>query len=206
MIFIHGYGADGADLLGLAAQLSPALPDTLFVAPDAPSRCSMNPSGFQWFPIPRMDGSSELEASDSFKSSKRELKRFVEGEMEQAGVSEERTVLVGFSQGTMMALSIAPVWHRPLAGVVGFSGALLEPEGLGTDCNSRPPVLLVHGDMDDVIPVAALESARTSLQDAGFDVRSFVSRGVGHGIAPDGLTEAQTFIRERIGQDRFARG
>ena len=199
VIFVHGYGADGADLLGLADPLAQHLPDTAFYAPDAPEPCSGNPFGFQWFPIPWLDGSSEAAATAGMAQSVADLNAFVDAKMQAEGVGPERTILVGFSQGTMMSLHIAPRRAEPLAGLVGFSGRLLAPETLKAEVVSRPPILLVHGDQDPMVPVQSLPEAADALVAAGFEVYTHISKGVGHGIAPDGLGVAVQFMREKLG-------
>lgn len=196
VIFLHGYGADGNDLLGLADPLSPHLPDTVFMAPDAPERSAMNPMGFQWFPIPWIDGSSEEAAAEGMARAADDLNAFLDAAMEAEGVPAHRTVLVGFSQGTMMSLHVAPRRAAPFAGVVGFSGRLMEPELLADEIVSRPPVLLIHGDQDDVVPPQSLPQAAEALQGAGIDVYAHIMRGTAHGIAPDGLSVALAFIRQ----------
>ncbi|MBF9036371.1 prolyl oligopeptidase family serine peptidase [Rhodobacterales bacterium HKCCE2091] len=199
VIFLHGYGADGADLLGLADPLAPHLPGTAFVAPDAPERSAMNPMGFQWFPIPWIDGSSPEQAAEGMGRAVDDLNAFLDRIMAEEGVGPEATALIGFSQGTMMSLHVAPRRRDPFAGVVGFSGRLIEPERLADEVVSRPPVLLVHGDQDEVVPPDSLPEAAQGLQDAGFEVYAHVSRGTGHGIAPDGLGVALGFLRKVFG-------
>ena len=196
VILLHGYGADGNDLIGLADPLAPHLPDVTFVAPNAPQRCSVNPMGYQWFPIPWMDGSSEVEMGRGFAASEDILGRYLD-EM-AAEFPAERTVLVGFSQGTMMSLHVGPQRKAQLAGIVGFSGRLLRPETLA-DAATKPPVQLIHGDADEVVPPASMPEAEAALKAAGFDVASHVSPGIGHGIAPDGLTLALHRIRGWLG-------
>jgi len=198
VILVHGYGADGADLLGLADPLGAHMPGTVFVAPNAPNRCSGNPMGYEWFPIPWLDGSSEQAARAGMAASVDDLNGFIDETMLAEGVGAGRTILLGFSQGTMMSLHIAPRRARPFAGVVGFSGRLLEPDVLARDTRSRPPVLLVHGDQDDMVPPASLPEAADALTAAGFEVHTHVSKGMGHGIAPDGLGVALQFMVEEL--------
>ena len=196
IVFLHGYGASGDDLFGLSEPLAPLFPGAEFVSPDAPERCRINPVGFQWFPIPWIDGSSEAEMAEGFLRADAALNAFLDAEIARTGLDESRIALVGFSQGTMMSLHVGPRRATPLAGIVGFSGRLTQPEKLATEAKTKPPVILVHGDMDEVIPVAALDEAREGLAAAGMSVRWHVSRGVGHGIAPDGLERAATFLNE----------
>jgi len=201
VIFLHGYGADGADLLGLADPLSEHLPDTVFVAPNAPEQCTGNPMGYQWFPIPWIDGSSEEESERGMTQAVDDLNAYVDATMEEEGVSEAETILVGFSQGTMMALHIAPRREDQFAGIVAFSGRLLRPELLADEAKSKPPVVLIHGDQDDVVPPISMPEAGDALQEAGFPVYGHVMKGTGHGIAPDGLGVALSFIGQQLGLD-----
>ena len=199
VVFLHGYGADGNDLLALAEPLAAELPDTAFAAPDAPQRCTGNPFGYQWFPIPWLDGSSEAEAAAGLAESASELHAFLDALPGQTGIDAEATAIVGFSQGTMMALEVLPRRPQPVAGLVGFSGRLLGAERLKAETVSRPPVLLIHGEADDVVPPVSMPEAETALRDAGFEVATHLSRGTPHAIAPDGLSLALGFLREKLG-------
>ena len=200
VVFLHGYGANGADLLGLADPLADHLPDTLFIAPDAPENCAGSPFGYQWFPIPWIDGSSEEESSRGMQQAVEDLNAFLDALMVDEDLLPEQVCLFGFSQGTMMSLHVAPRREDPVAGIVAFSGRLLEPELLVDEVQSRMPILLVHGDQDDVVPVQSLPQAAEALQNAGFtDVYAHVMKGTAHGIAPDGLSVALAFIRDQLG-------
>lgn len=200
VVFLHGYGANGADLLGLADPLGEHLPDTLFVAPDAPEACAGAPMGFQWFPIPWIDGSSQEESETGMRAAAEDLNAFLDALMVDEDLLPEQVALVGFSQGTMMSLHIAPRREDALAGIVGFSGRLLSPDLLVDEVVSRPPVLLVHGDADDVVPPQSLPEAVEALQEAGWqDVFAHIMKGTGHGIAPDGLGVALAFLRDKCG-------
>ncbi|MBY6005426.1 prolyl oligopeptidase family serine peptidase [Salipiger bermudensis] len=200
VVFLHGYGANGADLLGLADPLGEHLPDTLFVAPDAPEACVGAPMGFQWFPIPWIDGSSEEEAMQGMARAVEDLNAFLEALMVDEDLLPEQVALFGFSQGTMMALHVAPRREDEFAGIVAFSGRLLQPELLEDEVVSRPPVLLVHGDMDDVVPPESLPAAAEALQGAGWrEVFAHIQKGTGHGIAPDGLSVSLAFLRDKCG-------
>jgi len=198
VIFLHGYGADGHDLIGLADPLSDHLSDTVFLAPNAPERCTNNPMGFQWYPIPWLDGSSQSAAEAGRANAIALLNAYLDDVAVSEGIATENTFLVGFSQGTMMALDVAPRRNSAFAGVVGFSGKLLEPEKLAPETISKPPVLLVHGDADEMVPPASLPEAADALTKAGFETYTHISRGTGHGIAPDGLRAALSFIQKRL--------
>ncbi len=200
VVFLHGYGASGADLMGLADPLSEHLPDTLFVAPNAPEEIPMMPAGLQWFPIPWIDGSSEEEAERGLMAAAADLDAFLDALMVDEDVLPEQVVLFGFSQGTMMALHVAPRREDEVAGIVAFSGRLLSPDLLKDDTISRPPVLLVHGDADDVVPPQSLPEAAEALQEAGWkEVYAHVMKGTAHGIAQDGLSVALAFMRDKLG-------
>ncbi|MDB2407080.1 alpha/beta fold hydrolase [Jannaschia sp.] len=197
LIFLHGYGANAADLIGLADPLAEYLPDTAFLAPDAPERCAGVPGGHQWFPIPWIDGSSEEESMAGMERAVEDLTAFLDGAMARESLTAADVALLGFSQGTMMALHIAPRRADPFAGIVAFSGRLLKPETLADEAVSKPPVLLVHGDADEVVPVQSLPDAAEALEQAGFErVYAHVMKGTGHGIAPDGLQVALAFLRD----------
>ena len=200
VVFLHGYGANGADLLGLADPLGEHLPDTLFVAPDAPESIPGMPMGLQWFPIPWIDNSSEEEAERGLIAAAKDLDAFLDALMVDEDLLPEQVVLFGFSQGTMMALHVAPRREDEVAGIVAFSGRLLSPELLADETRSRTPGLLVHGDADDVVPVQSLPQAAEALQEAGWkDVYAHIMKGTAHGIAPDGLSVALAFMRDKLG-------
>ncbi|WP_116081938.1 alpha/beta hydrolase [Tropicimonas sp. IMCC34011] len=201
VIFVHGYGADGADLLGLAGPLAPHLPDTAFYAPDAPDPSSANPAGFQWFPIPWIDGSSEEEAAEGLVASAEDLDAFITRVLNDEGLEADRLALVGFSQGTMMSLHVAPRREDQIAGIAGFSGRLVAPERLPTEALSFPPILLLHGDRDDVVPYPSMDEAERDLTAAGFSVATYTMEGTPHGIAPDGLGQALAFLKDVFGID-----
>jgi phospholipase/carboxylesterase len=200
VIFLHGYGANGADLLGLADPLGEHMPDTLFLAPDAPERSAASALGLQWFPIPWIDGSSEEMQRQGVMRATEDLQAFIDGVMVDEDLLPEQVMLFGFSQGSMMALHVAPRREEAIAGVVAISGRLLEPEALEDEVECRPAVLLVHGDQDQVVPPQSLPEAAQALQDAGWtEVYAHIMRGTGHGIAPDGLSVALAFMRSRLG-------
>lgn len=198
VIFLHGYGADGADLLGLADPLAPHLPDTVFLAPDAPEPCAGNPFGRQWFPIPWLDGSSEAAAAEGLARSSADLNAFLDAQLDAEGMTPDMLAVVGFSQGSMMALHVLPRRAEPVAGIVAFSGRLLRPDDLAAEARSKPPVLLVHGDQDQMVPFADMGVAGRALTEAGFETYGHVMKGTGHGIAPDGLSVALAFLKDRL--------
>jgi phospholipase/carboxylesterase len=199
VVFLHGYGADGADLLGLADVLGPHLPGVAFIAPDAPEPCVGGGFGLQWFPIPWLDGSPVELAEAGLTRAAEDLNGFLDTQLAVADVAPERLVLVGFSQGAMMSLHVALRRRAPVAGVVAISGRLLRPEALDAEITVRPPVLLMHGDEDAVVPFGDMEKAGKTLVAAGVPTFGHVMKGTGHGIAPDGLGATLQFIRDRLG-------
>ncbi len=198
VVFLHGYGADGADLLGLADPLAPHLKDTVFMAPDAPDACPGTAFGRQWFPIPWLDGSSEQAAAAGLAAATQALNDFLDARMSDEKIGSEAVALVGFSQGAMMAMHVAPRRAEAIAGVVAISGRLLQPEALVQDSRVKPPVLLIHGDADPVVPFGDMAKAGQALNAAGFATFGHVMRGTGHGIAPDGLSATLAFLQENL--------
>jgi len=196
VILLHGYGADGNDLFGIAQALAPHLPNTAFRSPNAPERCTTNPMGYQWFPISWLDGSSEQEMAEGAERAKKTLHAYLDEAMAEEGMTPDRTVIIGFSQGTMMSLDVTMRRDEPFAGLVGFSGRLIESEAPMT---CKTPVLLVHGDQDPMVPVQSIHEAREALEKADVPVLWHISEGVEHGIAPDGLGLALKFIQDRLG-------
>ena len=143
------------------------------------------PMGRQWFPLTMRD---PREFARGVARARPALDAFLDAELQRHGLDESACALVGFSQGTMMALHVGPQRQRPLAGILGFSGLLADPAALKGDAVQKPPVLLIHGDRDDLIPVAAIFSARRKgWRRRRFPVEWHISRGIPHGIGPDGL-------------------
>jgi len=173
----------------------------LFLAPDAPEDCAGSPMGFQWFPIPWIDGSSEEESKAGLERAAADLDAFLDGVMVDEDLLPEQVMVLGFSQGTMMALHVAPRREDEFAGIVGISGRLLRPELLADEAVSKPPILLIHGDQDEVVPPISMPEAGDALQEAGFEVYGHVMQGTGHGIAPDGLGVALSFIGKQFNID-----
>ena len=194
VIFAHGYGSNGDDLIGLAQPLAAALPGTAFVSPNAPEPVPGYGGGaWQWFPLSRLD---PVLMAQGVASAAPGLDAFIDAELERHALPASRCALVGFSQGSMMSLHVGPRRAQALAAVVGFSGLLTAPERLGAEARSRPPVLLVHGERDEVVPVGALAAARDGLAAAGIGCRWRISPGLPHSIGQDGLATAAGFLRD----------
>ena len=193
VVLLHGYGADGNDLIGLAPVLAPLMPDVVFHAPDAPFPCEGNPMGRQWFGISRLDPAV---AAAGVRSAAPFVDTFLDETMAKYGLDESKTVLVGFSQGTMMALHVGLRRTTPLAGIVGFSGMLAAADALGAEIKSRPPVMLLHGDSDEMLPHHLTERATEVLRQHGVKTTTHIAEGVGHGIDQAGLSHAARFLLE----------
>ncbi|WP_245297015.1 MULTISPECIES: prolyl oligopeptidase family serine peptidase [Rhodomicrobium] len=191
VVFLHGYGADGQDLIDLGQHWRGLLPDAAFVSPHAPERLPGGYGGRQWFPLTMRD---PQERWHGVQAAGPALNAFLDDELAALGLGDEALALVGFSQGTMMALHVGLRRAKPMAGIVGYSGMLVEPGRLRADIRARPPVLLVHGDSDDVIPVAALHQARAALAGEGVAVEWHVRPGLPHGIDGEALEFGGQFL------------
>jgi phospholipase/carboxylesterase len=195
VVFLHGYGADGNDLIGIGRDWARALPHTAFVSPNAPELCAGAPMGRQWFQLTMRD---PREFAQGVASARPALDAFLDAELQRHGLDETACALVGFSQGTMMALHAGPQRKRRLAAILGFSGLLADATSLAGDAIQRPPILLVHGDRDDLIPVAAVFAAAQGLAAAEIPVQWHISPGVPHGIGPDGIEIGLAFLKRHL--------
>ncbi len=191
VVLLHGYGADGNDLIGLAPALAPLMPDAAFHAPNAPHPCEGNPLGYQWFGISRLNPEIALAG---VRGAAPLVDAFLDELMAQYELDESRTALIGFSQGTMMALHVGLRRRKQLAGIVGFSGMLAGPDALAGEIVTRPPVLLVHGDSDEMLPHALTEMAARTLADNGVPAHKHIAEGLGHGIDETGLRLTARFL------------
>ena len=200
VVLLHGYGADGNDLIGLAEHWREFLPGAVFVAPNAPDRVPGAPSGFQWFPISRID---PHEMQNGVAAAAPGIEAFLDAELAKLNLPPERLVLVGFSQGTMLALHLGLRRAVAPAAIVGFSGLLAGPPPAQ---GPRPPVLLTHGDADTVIPASAMFTAIITLGAAGVPLQWHLARGMGHGIDQDGLVMAGLFMALAFGGHLQANG
>lgn len=191
IVLLHGLGADGNDLIGLAPQLASSLPGAAVVSPHAPFPCDMAPFGRQWFSLQDRAPAAVLAG---VRLAAPILDGFLDQELARHGLTDDRLVLLGFSQGTMMSLHVGLRRARSLAGILGYSGALIGAEHLAAEIKSKPPVLLVHGDADEVVPFQAMAAARTALEANGVPVTTEQRPGLGHGIDPQGLAQGLRFL------------
>ncbi|MDQ3560340.1 MAG: prolyl oligopeptidase family serine peptidase [Pseudomonadota bacterium] len=195
VVFVHGFGADGNDLLGIGREWSRHLPHTAFVSPHAPQACAGAPMGRQWFALTMRD---PHEFKRGVAAARPALDAFLDAELIRHGLEDSAVALAGFSQGTMMALHVGPQRKHRLAGILGYSGLLADPEALKGEAVQKPPVMLIHGEADDLIPVAAIFSAAQGLAAAGIPVEWHISAGVPHGIGPDGLELGLAFLKRSL--------
>mgnify|MGYP000094221550 CR=1 FL=1 len=192
VIMLHGLGSNGQDLISLAPYLAQSLPDTIFVSPDAPFPCDMAPFGYQWFSL--QDRTPSVMLSGVQRAAPL-LDSYITTMMEKYDVPANKVALLGFSQGTMMSLFVGPRFPETLAGVLGYSGALIGSNSLnGSDIN-KIPVHLIHGDADDVVPVDRFFDAEKALKDNNFAVSGGVTKGLTHSIDEKGVADGTAFLR-----------
>jgi len=191
VVLCHGYGSDGNDLIGLAPHWRNYLPQAAFVAPNAPQRHPMGP-GYQWFPLSRIDPDEAMRGTETAAPL---LDSFIDGELNRLRLPPNKLALVGFSQGTMMALYVGLRRKISPAAIVGFSGVLVGADTMPVSA-APPPVLLVHGDADQVVPPQALFMAANALAAKAVPVQWHMSKGLAHGIDPVGLALAGRFLSD----------
>ena len=202
VVFLHGYGADGSDLISLSEIFSKSLNDAEFFSPNAPESCGIVGAGFQWFPISQnKDGSLNLNAEKNILESVKSLDFWLNDILAQKNLKRSNVLLVGFSQGTMIALEILLTTKERFMGVVGFSGGYLGvlKETKTMFARRDTPVILIHGDSDPVVPTEMTKSAKESLSHKGFQVQTFICKGLGHGISMHGLERAAMFASKLLG-------
>jgi len=202
VVLLHGYGADGNDLIDIGRAWQSLLPKAAFVSPHAPEPCGMAPVGRQWFALTFQDPNERWRGVNAAAPL---LHRFLDAELTRRNLPASALALVGFSQGTMMALHVGLRRSATPAAIVGYSGALVLPDNAGPDAvqaeiRARPPVLLVHGDRDDLIPAQALFHAAEGLAALDVPVEWHLSQGLGHGIDAEGLRHGGEFLVRQLGR------
>jgi len=200
VVFLHGYGADGNDLIEIGRAWAGLLPDAAFISPHAPRPCGQAPMGREWFPLTFRDPD---ERWTGVNAAAPQLNAFLDAELTRRNLPNSALALVGFSQGTMMALHVGLRRVESPAAIVGYSGMLVIPEEIDPDkfageIVNRPPVLLVHGDQDQLIPVEALMHAAQGLAALEVPVEWHISPGVAHGIDQEGLRQGGEFLARRF--------
>jgi len=195
VFLLHGLGSDGRDLFGLVPHFSPQLPQAVFVSPDAPFRCDMAPMGYQWFSLQEWTPESLLKGVQEAAPI---LSSFIAAQAKEHGVSYENIALVGFSQGTMMSLYMGPRLDQKIAGILGYSGALVWEEDVKPGQLHKMPVHLIHGEADDVVPVSAYHHARERLEAHEFSVSGYTQPGLAHGIDEPALKSGLEFLQNNL--------
>ncbi|MBN8997972.1 MAG: dienelactone hydrolase family protein [Rhizobiales bacterium] len=196
VVLLHGVGADGNDLIEIGRAFAPVFPDAAFAAPNAPDPCDWDASRYQWFRLAVRDP-HEYRLGAAAAAPK--LDAFLDTELARHGLDDAQLALVGFSQGTMMALQVGPRRARAMAAIVGYSGRIAGAERIADETVSRPPVLLVHGTLDEVIPVGAMAETARALRSAGFSVETIERPGLSHAIDTIGLREGARFLQRAFG-------
>ncbi len=192
IVLCHGIGADGNDLIGLAPYWAPLLPDAQFVSPHAPFPCDMAPFGRQWYSL--QDRSAAMIEAGT-RAAAPILDAFLDAQLAALGLDDSALALVGFSQGTMMSLFVGPRRKAACAGILGYSGRLVAPDSLAGEKASAPPVCLIHGEADAVVPFESMALAHTGLEAAGIAVESHARPGLGHSIDDWGLRAGGEFLQ-----------
>jgi len=195
VIFLHGWGADGPNLIDLADMIAPYLPDAHFIAPNAPFVCEVNPYGFQWFSLMDRNPARMLEGA---RSAADILNSFIDEQLKALGLDNSNLALVGFSQGTMTGLHVALRRTPPMKAFVGFSGAMVGIEVLKSEIKAEPPICLIHGQMDDVVPYGALKHADEALKSVGITAETHTRPGLGHSIDMEGIRIAGEFLKKEF--------
>lgn len=196
VVLLHGVGVDGSDLAELIPYLAPALPDAVFIAPNGPEPYDLAPFGRQWFSLADRSGAA---MAAGVRNAAAILDAFLDQQLARFGLDDGALALVGFSQGTMTALHVAPRRDKAMAAIVGFSGAVVAPEALAAELRSRPRVLLIHGEADEVVNPACLAQAERSLSAVGIPVLADMRPELGHSIDGPGLSLAIGFLRQSFG-------
>lgn len=195
VILLHGVGSNGDDLIGLAPMLAPALPDTQFLSPNGAQPFDQAPFGYQWFSLRDRSHSAMLAGVQAVAPT---VDAYIDAVKTRFGVDDANIALVGFSQGTMTSLYVGLRRAQPLAGIVGFSGALIDADNTPASTTS---VCLIHGEWDEVVPFAAMQHAEDALRKKGVHVEAHARPNLGHSIDGEGLEASVDFLRERFGMD-----
>ncbi len=197
VILLHGYGSDGNDLISLGHYWRNILPNTIFIAPNAPQKCDINPMGYQWFALDTssLDVTANLERLKGAKKARPVIEQFLNDVWSETGLSANDTILVGFSQGAMMALEVGLRLDEQLKGIIAFSGGLPDAKTIAKEIKSPPPICFVHGENDEIVPPQMSKITNEELQKLGLETKLHISPNIGHSIAQDGLDFAGEFIK-----------
>lgn len=191
IILLHGYGSSGTDMISLAPHWQAELPDALFLAPHAPQRCAMMANGYQWWGLSGHDPSALLAGAQSAAPT---INAFIDRKLTEYDLNEADLALVGFSQGTMMALHIGLRRPKTVAAIVGYSGILTSTSDISQNNMPKPPVLLVHGNVDPVVPAGSMSLAEQELKGLGVKVNTHLAQGLAHSVDQTGLQLGRDFL------------
>ena len=196
VIFCHGVGSDGQDLIGLAPYFAKVLPDAQFVSPNGPEAFDLAPAGYQWFSLNNPDLASRLTGTQAAGPV---LDAYIDQQMALYGLEAKDVALVGFSQGAMMSLHVGIRRQQQLAGILAYSGAIIAPDLIAGELKTQPPVLMMHGATDDVVPIEALYEGVAALQGSGVLARGEVVPHLGHSLNDKCIMEGMDFLAECFG-------
>ena len=193
VILLHGYGGDGNDIAPVTINWKRFLPNTIFICPDGPETCSINPTGYQWF-----DLNSEDEEYITKKASEAEkiLKEFIVEIKNEFNLLNSNICLSGFSQGCMMSINVGLSDKEKFAGIIGFSGKIINRNELGNRILSRPCTLLIHGDQDEIVPPVNLLEAKDFFERNKIDITTKMLKGCGHNIPVEASSLGLTFLKK----------
>lgn len=193
VIFLHGYGANSNDLIGIANLWIESLPNTIFLSPNAPFECDFSPNAYQWFELTSISPDS---IGDGLKKAGPYLNDYIDHVSNTFKVEEKNIFFVGFSQGTMMALYHLCKRENRCAGLLGYSGLLFENENFKSEIKSKFPIKLYHGKKDELINYQNSIEASKKLKKFGFDIDYSLSDDLGHGIDDKGIQLGLNFIKK----------
>ena len=195
IILLHGYGGDGKDISMLTLNWKRFLKNTIFLCPNGHEKCSINPSGFQWFDLTKEDPSYILE--ESLKSEQK-LNKFIQEVKNEFSLKNSQICISGFSQGCMMSINIGLTSNDNFSCIVGFSGKIIDKKNLEKRIKSKTKILLIHGDMDAVVPPSNLLEAKDFLMRNKIDVKTKMIKNCDHHIPIEASSTALNFIKQNI--------
>ena len=195
VILCHGYGGDGKDISILANYWRAHLPNTVFICPDAPEKCVASPTGFQWFDL--MDQTPEQVLSKSLVAENK-LNKLIDEVKDKNDLLANQIIISGFSQGCMISLQAGIKRKDKINSIVGFSGRIIDTEHLGKNIMSKPNIILMHGDIDQVVPVSSLLEAKDFFNKNNYEIESHIFKNCEHRIPSEGSSLGLQFIKKHL--------
>ncbi len=195
VILCHGYGGDGKDISILANYWKTFLPDTLFICPDAPEICKVNPDGFQWFDL--MDKTGEETLSKSLIAENK-LDNFINEVISENKLNFKDVALVGFSQGCMISMQTALKKKDQIKCLIGYSGKILNIKHLNQNINSKPEIFLMHGDKDQIVPINFLLEAKEFFNKNDYKIQTKIFKNCEHRIPTEGSSIGLEFLKKNL--------